>query len=447
MKKDKLLLLLFLMVVLLQSCTEEDHSVPEPAKNYATLKEALETMDEVVKIDDDHPEEFDKDFKEVYKLAFRQPLDHANPDQTFEQLVVIKFCGFDRPTILVTLGYYWRDWKGNSGEALTSNLDANVVMVEHRNYGKSKADDPQWAYQTSWQASTDLHAVYSALKPVLRGKWMSTGVSKDGETSVDYCYYYPKDMDLCTAFCSPFLTSLYDLRCGKYMLEQSGTEEERQTMKAGIRRYLKDGEQGLYKIFCDSVTKRQQPVPSFSEYVYNVFEAYFSAFSYYRGENRDKMMPHANDAVDVLFKKWYDLLESNRDPTLYTYIVDCYKEQGFYVNDYEQFGDLLDGTSFDKTKVNLDYLEEKDRWIESTYDNSQRLRLLNEFLPQTTTPTLLVYSKDDPWTGARPEHINPVTTKMIINPNGIHLDNLNTVENYTLELAQEIMSYIRRYIY
>lgn len=117
------------------------------------------------------------------------------------------------------------------------------------------------------------------------------------------------------------------------------------------------------------------------------------------------------------------------------------------MNDYEQFGDLLDGTSFDKTKVNLDYLEEKDRWIESTYDNSQRLRLLNEFLPQTTTPTLLVYSKDDPWTGARPEHINPVTTKMIINPNGIHLDNLNTVENYTLELAQEIMSYIRRYIY
>ena len=121
------------------------------------------------------------------------------------------------------------------------------------------------------------------------------------------------------------------------------------------------------------------------ENVYNVFEAYFSAFSYYRGENRDKMMPHANDAVDVLFKKWYDLLESNRDPILYTYNVDCYKEQGFYVNDYEQFGDLLDGTSFDKTKVNLDYLEEKDRWIESTYDNSQRLRLLNEFLPVQNT--------------------------------------------------------------
>lgn len=449
MKKNWLFLLQSIMAaVLLQSCVNEDTPVrPEPERTYATLKEALMEMDNVMEMDDDRPKNLDPACKEVYQLKFRQPVDHDQPGKTFEQKVGIQFRGFDRPTILVTCGYFWLGWMDDSGMCLANELDANLVIVEHRNFGDSKADDPQWTCETSRQVSADLHEVVTALKPVLKGRWMSTGVSKNGETSLDYCYYYPNDMDLCTAFCPPFLTSLYDLRIGKYMMEESGTEEERQAMKAGIRRYLEGGEQGLYQAFCDSVAKRNLRIPSFTEYVYNVFEIYFNAFSYYRGEERKSEMAYADEPVPTLFKKWNSMLTSNRISAFSTYYVDCFKEQGFYTNDYEQFSDLLDGTSFDKTKVNLEQLPEKDRWIVPYYDNSQRLSLLNDFLPQSTTPTLLVYSKDDPWTGARPEYINPVTTKMVINPDGIHNDNLNDPTNYAPELAQELKAFIRRYIH
>ena len=441
-----------LMIALLQSCSIEDNPAPptepEPAKTFATLKEALQSMNNVVKIEANAPKELTGKYKEVYELRFRQPVDHKNPGQkTFEQLVTIKFRGFDRPAILVTNGYFWQGWSRDIGASLGDAIGANIVEVEHRNFGKSMADDPQWTCETGWQVSTDLHEVYLALKPVLTGKWMSTGLSKDGETSVDYCYYYPDDMQLCTAFCSPFHTSLYDLRPGKYMMDESGTAEERQAMKTGIRRYLQGGEQGLYKTFCDSVAKRQKPVPTFTEYVFNVFEVYFSAFSYYHGADRKQQMAYADDTEEVLFQKWYSLLESNRDTVFNTYIIDCYKEQGFYTNDYEQFSDLLDGTSFDKTKVNLTYLSPSDRWIADTYDNSHFLSILNDFLPQTSTPTLLVYSKEDPWTGARPPVINPVTTKMLINPDGIHSDNIDNPEYYAPQLSQEITDYIRRYVY
>lgn len=446
------LLLSLLIIVLLQSCSNEDNPAPatepEPAKTFATLKEALESMDRVVKIEANAPKELTGKYKEVYELRFQQPVDHTNPDQkTFEQLVTIRFRGFDRPTILMTDGYDSHVWSRDYGASLGDGIGANIVEVEHRNYGKSMADDPQWACETGWQVSTDLHEVCLVLKPVLTGRWMSMGVSKDGETAVDYCYYYPDDMQLCAAFCSPFHTSLYDLRPGKYMMDESGTEEERQVMKAGIRRYLQGGEQGLYKTFCELVAKQQEPVPTFTEYVFNVFEVYFAAFSYYHGADRKEQMAYATDTEEELFEKWYSLLDSNRDPYTYTYYIDCFKEQGFYTNDYEQFSDLLDGTSFDKTQVNATYLNPSDRWIADTYDNSHFLSILNEFLPQTSIPTLLVYSKEDPWTGARPQVINPVTTKMIINPDGIHCDNIDDPEYYAPQLSQEITDYIRRYVY
>ncbi len=82
-----------------------------------------------------------------------------------------------------------------------------------------------------------------------------------------------------------------------------------------------------------------------------------------------------------------------------------------------------------------------------TYDNYHNSRLLNNYLPNTTKPTLFVYSKDDPWTGARPEHINPQSTRIIINPNGIHNDRIYDTRLYSPEVTKEILSFLRQHIY
>ena len=74
--------------------------------------------------------------------------------------------------------------------------------------------------------------------PIFKGKWMSTGLSKNGETSMDYAYHYPNDMDLAVAFCSPFCVSLDDKCFGDYLFNEANTEEIRDLMKKHIRSAL-----------------------------------------------------------------------------------------------------------------------------------------------------------------------------------------------------------------
>ncbi len=456
-KVSRLWLLLSLFVtcgsVLLTSCSKEDipaSVTPQPSgKTYATLREALGELGIVDSISPRHQPELDADFREHYITFFTQPVDHQHPEGAkFRQKVVFNFRGFDRPTIMCTEGYYFDGMTADEGQPLGKALQANVIYVEHRNFGESMTStgEPDWRYESPEQEAADLHAVFTALKPLLKGKWMSHGVSKNGETSIGYNSLYPNDMDLVSAFCSPLLTSLNNVRCGKYMQEESGTAEERATMRAGIRRYLADGEQGLYRVFCDSLAQKGVKQPNYSLYVFNVFEVYFSAFSYFTGADRARALAYADEPVPVLYKKWEQLYQMNLDPQFRTYIIDGFKWQGFYMNDFVPYYDLLEGTSF-TTDVAVQAFTASDASIVAQYDESFHRRLLDEYLPTTTKPMLLVYSKDDPWTGARPERTNPLNTKLIINPNGRHSDELDSLNYYTPELRQEIVDFVKQYVY
>ena len=93
-------------------------------------------------------------------MSLLQPVNHDQPDgDKFKQKVCILFRGYDRPTIMVTEGYLW----GGFSDAVDigKNLNANMVHVEHRNFGESyNQDKGKWEYETSVQASADLHTVY-----------------------------------------------------------------------------------------------------------------------------------------------------------------------------------------------------------------------------------------------------------------------------------------------
>ncbi len=438
---------LLLAASVMVSCdTTSDNPVTPSKKVYTSMREALKDVSMVesvkeLKLSDE------EGFREQYTVYLHQLVDHQQSDKYFRQKMIVRFRGFDRPTVMVTHGYDLAD-DSQDGRAMAQLLNANIVEVEHRNFNESMVDDPKrWDYETQYQEAGDLHDVYTAMKAVLPGKWMSTGTSKNGETSIDYNHIYPDDMDLCAAFCAPLTTSLYDVRCGKYMLQESGTQEQRNIMDAGIRRYLTGGEQGLYKTFCERIEKEGILKPSFSEFVFNVFEVYFSAFSYYNGDKRLPEMATVDDSVDQLYKKWHDMLVANRAPALVTYYVDCSRWQGLFQNDYDVYKDLLAGTSFSPRNVNLSFIPQDLRYIYDSYSSTYQLQLVNQYMPFTAKPTLLVYAKDDPWTGARPECINPVSTKMIINPKGIHSDRMLNEEYFAPELTKEIVDFVSQYIY
>ena len=385
-------------------------------------------------------------YQSQYSFFILQPVNHNQPDgDKFKQRVCILFRGYDCPTILVTEGYLWRRF--GDAEDIGINLNANMVHVEHRNFGESfNKDEGVWEYETSAQVSADLHAVYQALKPIFPGKWMSTGTSKNGETSMDYAYYYPNDMNLAAAFCSPFNLSLTDKRYGEYLFNISGTEELRDIMKKYIGLALEDGKEGLYQDACAHFKEKSLPIPTFTEYVFNCFDTFFMVFQYTLPKKQKEAIEEITENEENLVNAICKAISDNRGVDIYTYFVDCAKEQGFPDSGYDYYADVLKDTGFKAEDVLTSILKEEDRWLMPYYDNSQRVNMCENFFINSTTPLLLYYSKGDPWSAAQPAKVGP-NVKKIINPIGVHSPKINDPEYCPAEVKQEVMDYISRYIY
>jgi hypothetical protein len=160
----------------------------------------------------------------TYDLTIKQPLDHKNPEKgSFYQLVRLCHHGFDRPTVIETHGYELYP-KKNEIEQI---LDANNVGVEYRFFGKSVPDSMQWEYLTVEQATADLHAVNQLLRQIYKGKRISTGISKGGQTTLYYKYYFPDDVDMAIPYVAPIDNALEDTRIYTF-LDTIGSPECRQ---------------------------------------------------------------------------------------------------------------------------------------------------------------------------------------------------------------------------
>jgi len=149
-------------------------------------------------------------YEAAFELAVRQPIDHNNPQKGyFYQRVFLSHRGFDRPVVFVTEGY---EQKGIYRNELTSLLKANQVEVEHRYFGESKPEIPDFEYLTVEQEAMDLHHINTLLKEIYNEKWISTGISKGGQNSIYYRYFFPEDVDVTVPYVAPINVSLGDER-------------------------------------------------------------------------------------------------------------------------------------------------------------------------------------------------------------------------------------------
>ena len=185
---------------------------------------ALPDVEEVM------PMKVDSKWFEIgFELRVRQPLDHNKPDgKTFLQSVYLSHADYSKPVILVTEGYASRG--GPTPNELTSLLRGNQVVVEHRFFGKSCPDSLDWKYLTTQQAAEDHHHIVMLLKRIYSGKWVSTGISKGGQTTLFYRYYFPNDVDASVAYVAPVNLSQEDPRIIKF-LRTVGSEQEREKLR------------------------------------------------------------------------------------------------------------------------------------------------------------------------------------------------------------------------
>lgn len=137
-----------------------------------------------------------------FKLTFKQPVDHDRPSKgTFEQRFQLLHRDTSRPMILHTTGYNMPEQAFRSEPARL--VDGNQISVEQRFFEPSRPQPADWRKLTIEQAAADHHTIVKALKKVYSEKWISTGASKGGMTSVYHRRFHPDDVDAVVAYVAP----------------------------------------------------------------------------------------------------------------------------------------------------------------------------------------------------------------------------------------------------
>ena len=421
---------------------------------------------------------------QCYYFNYNQLVDHNNPSKgTFKQQVVLTFVGKDAPTILHTQGYSLttqpdpNNIKNHldsikaphflwalSKEGDKKKFDLNCLQVEYRYHGFSlpEGDKDSFTYMTAEQHSKDLHAIVSDLKKALitgSGKWLSTGVSKNGDTSTQYAYFDElngwNDIDVYVPFASPNTIQEEDIRIGTYMLTQSSKEalpalekaykklvDDRAVADSTIAAYAKKG--GKFK-------KDSALLSTVEAVLGNLFQLQ----SYADYNTWTKLIPKEGDKPETYAK--FFMLDSTSPEVEYKgagargplhkrrtpYEVQNAMEQGGAGFDFSWF---LDG----KLLSESDKKYFKDLMEKSKNSKTMDLQVnVRKNLETTTKKLIFVYGEDDPWTGAAiADPTNPNVKKYIV-PHGTHTDDFKVYARYPggQEIADKIMADVKAILF
>ena len=159
-----------------------------------------------------------KPFQEYYQFWFEQPVDHSDPAKgTFRQRVLLGHKQSDAPVIVELEGY--NIWSSEEGE-LANILKGNQLTIEHRFFDQSVPEGGiPWENLTIKQAADDQHEIIQAIRQKIypASKWISTGISKGGQTTIFHRYFYPADVDISVPYVAPLNLEYVDPRLDKFL--------------------------------------------------------------------------------------------------------------------------------------------------------------------------------------------------------------------------------------
>ncbi|MFJ6723423.1 aminopeptidase [Streptomyces sp. NPDC091281] len=172
-----------------------------------------------------------------FVLNFTQPVDHRHPGKgTFQQRITVLHKDVSRPTVFYTGGYSVSTSPGRREP--TQIVDGNQVSMEYRYFTPSRPEPADWSKLDIWQAASDQHRIFTALKPIYGKNWLSTGGSKGGMTATYYERFYPRDMDGVVAYVAPNDVVNDEDSAYDRFFRQVGTKECRDRLNAVQREAL-----------------------------------------------------------------------------------------------------------------------------------------------------------------------------------------------------------------
>lgn len=409
MKRISHLLLLLLLVIVSANASNKE------------LYQKLCTLKGVITVDS-LPSDYST---EKYVVTIRQPLDHKHPEKgSFTQRVVISHEGFDRPTVLVTEGY-GGDYALNPRyrDELAGLFQTNTVFVEHRYFSGSVPDTVDWQYLTAQNSASDLHLITTLFKQIYPQKWISTGISKGGQTALIYRAFFPNDVDITVPYVAPVSRSAEDGRHEPF-LNKVGDKKTRQAILSFQREVLKRRGEiiPLLEKFC--MEKQLSFRISMNEVLdYCVLEY---SFAFWQWGTPASHIPANTATTGVLFKHLTEISGpdyfATGQPTQ-AFFIQAARELGYYGYDIEPFKDLL----FIRTAK--DYLQRIMLPEGITIQFQPELyKKLTNFIETSDPRLIFVYGEYDPWTSVGITKLDGKKNMFVaIQPKGSHRARINTL--------------------
>ena len=409
MKRISHLLLLLLLVIVSANASNKE------------LYQKLCTLKGVITVDS-LPSDYST---EKYVVTIRQPLDHKHPEKgSFTQRVVISHEGFDRPTVLVTEGY-GGDYALNPRyrDELAGLFQTNTVFVEHRYFSGSVPDTVDWQYLTAQNSASDLHLITTLFKQIYPQKWISTGISKGGQTALIYRAFFPNDVDITVPYVAPVSRSAEDGRHEPF-LNVVGDKKTRQAILSFQREVLKRRGEiiPLLEKFC--MEKQLSFRISMNEVLdYCVLEY---SFAFWQWGTPASHIPANSATTEVLFKHLTEISGpdyfATGQPTQ-AFFIQAARELGYYGYDIEPFKDLL------FIRTSKDYLQRIMLPEGITIQFQPELyKKLTNFIETSDPRLIFVYGEYDPWTSVGITKLDGKKNMFVaIQPKGSHRARINTL--------------------
>jgi hypothetical protein len=402
------------------------------------LKEKLAQLKDISRIEELASEHY----SEKYLMRISQPTDHKHPEAgSFTQRVVVCHVGLDRPAVIVTEGY-----GGNYAlspryqEELSRLLNANVVFVEHRYFVESTPESADWNYLTAENSAFDLHHVITTFRNLYGGKWISTGISKGGQTALIHRAFFPDDVDFSVPYVAPLCRGAEDGRHEGF-LRKVGTKAERKKVEAFQLEILKrkDTLIPLLEAFCreKGLTFR---LPLAEVLDYCVLEY---SFAFWQWGTRAGDIPSPDSDDQMLFAHLADISGpdyfAENQPNA-TFFVQAAKELGYYGYNTRPFRKYL---TIKNTDGYLKKLMLPPGAENITFDPSL-YRKIYHFLKDNDPKIIFIYGELDPWSAAHvPVFRKKKNSHFFFQPRGSHRARIGNMPEKTQE---KIMKQINEWL-
>lgn len=382
-------------------------------------------------------------YPEKYLVRITQPVDPKNPAAgSFTQRVVIGHVGFDRPTILVTEGYGGAyALNPRYQEELTQLLGANLIFVEYRYFLESTPEPCNWDYLTAENSAYDLHNVNRTFRQLYPGKWISTGISKGGQTTMLYRAFFPDDVDISVPYVGPLCRGVEDGRHEPF-LRKVGTKKERRRIEDFQREVLKRKEEMLPLL--ESFSKDKEltyRIPLAEVLDYCVLEYPFALWQW---GTPVAGIPSVHAETATLF----DHLMSISSPDYFaenqpniSFFVQAARELGYYGYDTRPLRKWL---TIDSSKGYLNRIMLPAELVDKVEFRPALYNKIYNFLKDNDPKMIFIYGEIDPWTAAHaPVFKGKKNEQFYFQPRGSHLSRIG---NMPEEMKEKILTQLNKWL-